>query len=369
MRIVTALKTSWSVHNRRKVGYHAVLESLEGRSLLSSGGTPGEAEVLTATPRSAPEVAPLANSGDPSTFTFAVMGDSHVGKNSGSEKRFQFVADEIMSEGVALVLSVGDQTDSGKPGQFDEWKETWDYAWTNYDRKPAPTILAAIGNHDLNLDKTPRWKSFKDAFPDFQYTPGDYHQGKPSGSTNTYPIARLSKVESDLSYSFSYDNVEFVGLDEYQSGGPNDPKLSPDDYTGLKELKLPAGTASTVVFGHVPDWNPTKASKGHPEWLPGTEAKRFFQYDIDHDMGLYYFAGHDHGYYPGLPIKVSIPASVTVGKSSIAIKLGAHTPLREVVSAAGGQSATEAFALVNVSGGKIDNVTEVYWNGKNWTTS
>ena len=268
-----------------------------------------------------------------------------------------------------MVLFDGDQADHGKKAEFNEWKEDWDYAWTNFGvtSKP-PTIFVVMGNHDLNQKEQEPWTSFKDAYPDFQYTPGTYKKGKPSGSTKEYTTTiRLSEKDaSDLSYSFSYDNVEFVGLDEYQSGSQSKPALSPDDFEGLKNLNLSPGTASTVVFGHVPDWNPQNPKSGHPTWLPGRDAERFFAYDIDHDKGLYYFAGHDHGYYPGLNIQAKIPRTVTIGTSSIAIDVGAKNSLQEIVSAAGGESSTEAFALVHVNGGKINNVSEVYWSGTSW---
>ena len=116
MQILARLRTSWSVNTLRKEAFHAVLESLETRSLLSTGGTLSAATVSVASPGSAPQVGPAASSGG--NFKFAVVGDSHVGSGEQANARFKAVAENILSENLSLVLFVGDETNKGYAEQF-----------------------------------------------------------------------------------------------------------------------------------------------------------------------------------------------------------------------------------------------------------
>ena len=143
------------------------------------------------------------------------------------------------------------------------------------------------------------------------------------------PVTRLTSDPKDLSYSFIFNDVRFVGLDEYVKGNVSQPAVSPEDRNAIESLQLPVGVNSTVVFGHVPDQSPSTTKPknpvdyfkgGHPYYL--LNGLSFFKVDINVQKGLYYFAGHDHGYFP--PRNGATP-----------IDVHANHYLEQVVSAAG----------------------------------
>ena len=107
------------------------------------------------------------------------------------------------------------------------------------------------------------------------------------------------------SLSFTFNEVRFVGLDEYVQGNVSAPAVSKEDLNAFEASQLPSGVKSTVVFGHVPDQSPTTTKPRSPGRLLGRRSTRicllngqsFFKVDINGQRGLYYFAGHDHGYF------------------------------------------------------------------------
>ena len=107
---------------------------------------------------------------------------------------------------------------------------------------------------------------------------------------------------------------------------------------------MKSGVTSTVVFGHVPDVNPTShpdEGQGHPKYLK--DALPLFEYDVQEMKGQYYFAGHDHGLYG--------PTSYGLGKG---------LKLMQVVSAAGGNSRSKlGYFLETVTNGKVTDVAKV----------
>ncbi len=304
------------------------------RSLLSAGGALVAMTTSIPVQSSVGNVEQAASSTDSDPWTLAVVGDSHVGSGkSPAEIRTQRVATSIVESGASLVLFVGDESNNGSRKQFQEWKTTWDTAWQEasrvYSTRKAPTVFVVVGNHDLDLplSKPDRQKNFSNAFPQMQYTPG----ASPVPST---PVARFTSDSRDLSYSFTFNEVRFVGLDEYVQGNISAPAISKEDLNAFEASQLPSGVKSTVVFGHVPDQSPTTTKPrsqadyfdgDHPYYL--LNGQSFFKVDINGQRGLYYFAGHDHGYFP--PRNGAAP-----------IDVHAKHNLEQVVSAAGGVAHT-----------------------------
>jgi len=333
---------------RRKASFSALLETLELRSLLS--GSLGAVMGSVTLPSSTAQVGQVASSAA-SPWTFAVVGDSHVGSSkTPGEIRSQEVATSIDESGVSMVLFLGDQADTGTSSQFQQWKATWNNAWKEasaiYPTRTAPTVFVVVGNHDLWLGGPNREKNFSNAFPQMQYTPG-------TSAPQLIPVTRLTLDTKDLSYSFTFNQIRFIGLDEYVKGNVSKPAVSNEDLHALESSQLPVGVKSTVVFGHVPDQSPSTTkpkSQGdyftgaHPYYLPN--GLPFFKVDINAQKGLYYFAGHDHGYFP--PRNGATP-----------IDVHANHHLEQVVSAAGGAANTLQYAIVTVSEGLVTGVQRV----------
>jgi autotransporter-associated beta strand protein len=197
------------------------------------------------------------------SWKFAVVGDTHIPSGTITGE----IAASMISDGVKLAVFPGDLVDAGSGtssatmlSQLNAWKSA-----------VAPLYNAGIGvyavrgNHEA--DATGSISAWDSAFSGAYALPSN----GPSGETN-------------LTYSFTYNNALFVGMDEYVDG-----------YHELNQAwlnqQLAANTHPHVfVFGH------EAAFKGfHTDCLDDYASPRdTFWQSLTAAGARTYFCGHDH---------------------------------------------------------------------------
>jgi hypothetical protein len=220
------------------------------------------AALLLLVPVAAPiqaQLAPPAQSG--SVVRFVVAGDTRGDDNGVNATILSEIAQATIGEGAKFILMPGDQV-TGSPTA-----STFQSQLTTFRDTVQPLYDAGIGvypvrgNHD-GTDKTVWDAVFSGAYA----LPGN----GPSGETN-------------VTYSFAYDNILVIALDEYtQIGRVNQAWLN---------AQLAAATQPHIfVFGHLPAF-----SVYHSDTLASYPAERNAFWNSLAAAGVrIYFAGHDH---------------------------------------------------------------------------
>src|SRR5690606_6994170 len=88
---------------------------------------------------------------DPGTFTFAAVGDLHIG--GGDTQRLGRILDGAEADGDAFLVLLGDQVDKGVRSAFEALRNRLqDRGW--WDK-----TLFTVGNHDVFEDG---WENYRD---------------------------------------------------------------------------------------------------------------------------------------------------------------------------------------------------------------
>lgn len=203
--------------------------------------------------------------GSSGKWRFAVVGDTHVTVTNNTIPAE--IAKELVKDGVKLALFPGDLVEGGRGSnstallnQLEVWKSTM-----------APLYAAGIGvyplrgNHEADVPNN--LSAWNTAFSGNYALPGN----GPSGETN-------------LSYSFTYNNALFVGLDDYVS-------LHKVNQTWLDQ-QLSGNTSKPHVFtfGHEAAFRTF-----HSDYLGEYPSDRnSFWESLKENGSKVYFCGHDH---------------------------------------------------------------------------
>ncbi len=176
-------------------------------------------------------------------FSFAVMGDVHVGSQRGD------ILDQAVqmskNAGDSFIVFTGDLTNNGESGEFAEFKEI-----LNTHSMPFRT---AIGNHDIMFNG---WKHFKE------------------------------KLGKSI-FTFSADNTQFFILD---SGNAS---LGKKQYEWVEEQLQYSTATHKIVISHYPPW----IGKFSNIFKMDSEEEAAYFKNLMHKYQVsYMFSGHFHGY-------------------------------------------------------------------------
>jgi len=176
-------------------------------------------------------------------FTFAVMGDSHIGAPGG--KVLSSILDRVVAAGDAFVLLTGDITDTGRDSQYDDLNAMF--------VEKNVTFRTAIGNHDIFFGG---WDSF-------------------------------SKKIGRSIYSFNADNLHVAVIDSANG------VLGEGQLRWLERDMATSTAEHKIVISHFPAWNGTFSSI----YKMASEEEAAILKDILHRTGVdIMFASHYHGY-------------------------------------------------------------------------
>ncbi len=177
------------------------------------------------------------------SFSFAVMGDTHVGNPDGDI--FREAVEDASNNGAAFVVVAGDISDNGEKGQFTQF--------VNILNENSMEYRVAIGNHDIFFNG---WKHYR-------------------------------KIIGKSIYSIDADNVHLVFLD------------SANGTFGVKQLEWlekdlkNSSARHTIVITHFPPWvgNFSSLFKLSSEEEASIFKDILYRYNVD-----YMFSAHYHGY-------------------------------------------------------------------------
>ncbi|MFM8269955.1 MAG: metallophosphoesterase family protein [Pseudomonadota bacterium] len=100
-----------------------------------------------------------ATPGDPDNFTFAMVGDLHIGGTDTN--RFRTILQTAQSEGDSFIVLLGDIADKGEEASFSAAKDALrDF---NFDDK----VISILGNHDIFGDG---WTEYQKVFGPSHFT-------------------------------------------------------------------------------------------------------------------------------------------------------------------------------------------------------
>jgi hypothetical protein len=195
------------------------------------------------------------------SWKFVVVGDTRSdGANNGVNVPIvNELATAIVGENAKFVLVPGDLANSGGvPGAFGTWRTAMQLVYNNPNHIGVYPIR---GNHDI--ESSGYWNSAFGA---------DLPDNGPAGETN-------------MTYSFSYNNAFVVGMDEYVNAHRV-------NQTWLNQQFAANTKPHVFVFGHEPAFkvNHTDCLDDYP-----TNRNDFIN-SIAAEGGRTYFAGHDHLY-------------------------------------------------------------------------
>ncbi|HEY3781246.1 MAG TPA: metallophosphoesterase [Fimbriimonadaceae bacterium] len=226
-------------------------------------------------------------------FRFVVTGDDRWNTNNPRQgmddngvnvAAMDRLATAIVAEKPAILLFNGDcvgggETDDEETSQFKTFMISMEPIYL-----AGIKVLAIRGNHEMHCpNPTAVWQA---AFAGDHANPG----GGPSG-------------EEDLTYSFTYGNTLFLGLDEFQTSKPT---INQD----WLDQTL-AGTKATHIFAFAHKM--AFKSGNHVDGMNTVpEARDKFLTSLSNAGGRMVFFGHDHLYDHETALKTGWPANKAI---------------------------------------------------------
>jgi hypothetical protein len=219
-------------------------------------------------------------------WKFAVFGDTRgnnenlSGKSGINDTIVEAIAEAIVNDSCDLVLVPGDMINgwwangsTSYSDQFTNWKNAMDPIYS-----ANITVYTVRGNHEDGPSMYPPEPPYSpDPDPDLKAA---YIEAFSGDNPDNGPVG-----EKDLTYTFTYKNAFFVGLDEYVT--PYKVNL-----TWLEHQFAENSQPHIFVFGHDPAFQVI-----HPDCLAFYPADRdAFWNSIGDAGGHTYFCGHDHFY-------------------------------------------------------------------------
>lgn len=224
-------------------------------TVTGPGGTHTQTQTAAVTVGPAP--------GTASPWRFAVVGDTHV----PSSTLLADLVPALVKEGVKLVLVPGDLVEAGAAASastFATQLATWK-ALVAPLRTAGISVYPVRGNHEADANRSvDTWNA---AFSGDWALPGNG-----------------PATEANLTYSFTFENALFLGLDQYASLHRVN--------QGWLEAQLAANTTRphVFVFGHEPAFKVFHAD-GLDDFP--TERDAFWK-SLNAAGARFYFCGHDH---------------------------------------------------------------------------
>jgi len=310
----------------------------------------------------------MASTADPgSNWSFALMADTH-----SNTPVIKAMVEAIVNDAPSFVIVLGD-LQSGRHGHstipIGEQLAGWTNDVSSLGRAGIP-YYAVRGNHE----------TYDDGDPNPAHVDWTTHVGR-------YMPTNGPTDEIGMTYSFSYSNAFFIGLDDFN--GTNDDsyycKLSNPTQDWL-DGQLASNTRPHVfVFGHLPafrsfNWCLTGRGTNYP---CNIEERNQFWNSIGNGNAKIYFCGHSHIYG-------RCQASITNGPTE-------GPTLRQIIVGSGGGNFSSpkriwngtysndgncasiipeknytnnyGYMLVRVSGNNVEMAYKISTNLNIWTTS
>lgn len=188
-------------------------------------------------------------------WSFAMLGDTRGEKSTttnGVSTHLRTIAEKIATLNPELVLVAGDlvngnDTNTSSHVSFAQQYASWKAAMApvfNYDTGTGIPIYPVRGNHDNNDSEGPVIPELKQAYYDA------FSPYVPANGPNNGP----SDDQRGFSWSFTHNNVTFVGADQYfyynQTPGLNG--YHSMDLTWINQQFQDATSAYEVFMAHVP---------------------------------------------------------------------------------------------------------------------
>lgn len=234
-------------------------------------------------------------------FSFAILGDLHIGSPTGEEMVRAAIAD-INRSGVDLVIQLGDITDHGDPAEFDLALKVLG--------ELAMPVTTMMGNHDVY--------SIQDEKLSGRELYGTSFGRAPDGVTFEHKgmtFAVLDSVEHGASPFGPFDMISGTFTDG-RSGAIVRGSLSHPQHDLLADLAAPDAGPAFVFLHH-----PPQPFAGFPPILFGLREEDSGRLHAVADSGNIWgvFAGHTHRNartrtFDGVPVhEVAIPRDVPCG--------------------------------------------------------